>query len=246
MLVPVEERPRPDAGGRDAQRQTGRGVVEVVDAARREASRGSSARWRRECGLWICGWASPTPDGAASSGVEPSVHHGFVTMCYHGIPKRSKIGRDDRIRTSDPLTPSQVRYQAAPHPEICSIRRNFGLAEARRRTACPSASRRSYESFLLLRGLRGLHGLRALLRRDFRRRELERLRAWATAADDGCSRQHHRSLSQPRFTCRIRSRASLPQQLAEPVDSVAAGAGCSSAASAAPPRASTPRRTAGA
>ena len=28
-----------------------------------------------------------------------------------------KIGRDDWIRTSDPLTPSQVRYQAAPHPE---------------------------------------------------------------------------------------------------------------------------------
>jgi hypothetical protein len=27
------------------------------------------------------------------------------------------IGRDDWIRTSDPLTPSQVRYQAALHPE---------------------------------------------------------------------------------------------------------------------------------
>src|SRR6188474_2956053 len=26
------------------------------------------------------------------------------------------IGRDDRIRTCDPLTPSQVRYQAALHP----------------------------------------------------------------------------------------------------------------------------------
>ena len=26
-------------------------------------------------------------------------------------------GRDDWIRTSDPLTPSQVRYQAALHPE---------------------------------------------------------------------------------------------------------------------------------
>ena len=26
------------------------------------------------------------------------------------------IGRDDWIRTSDPLTPSQVRYQTAPHP----------------------------------------------------------------------------------------------------------------------------------
>jgi hypothetical protein len=31
-------------------------------------------------------------------------------------PVRSVNGRDDWIRTSDPLTPSQVRYQAAPHP----------------------------------------------------------------------------------------------------------------------------------
>ena len=28
------------------------------------------------------------------------------------------FGRDDWIRTSDPLTPSQVRYQAAPHPDF--------------------------------------------------------------------------------------------------------------------------------
>ena len=28
-----------------------------------------------------------------------------------------KYGRDDWIRTSDPLTPSQVRYQAAPNPD---------------------------------------------------------------------------------------------------------------------------------
>ena len=28
-----------------------------------------------------------------------------------------KVGRDDRIRTCDPLTPSQVRYQAALHPD---------------------------------------------------------------------------------------------------------------------------------
>ena len=39
------------------------------------------------------------------------------------VRKLLKInGRDDWIRTSDPLTPSQVRYQAAPHPEICSRR----------------------------------------------------------------------------------------------------------------------------
>jgi hypothetical protein len=31
------------------------------------------------------------------------------------------IGRDDWIRTSDPLTPSQVRYQAALHPDLVTI-----------------------------------------------------------------------------------------------------------------------------
>jgi hypothetical protein len=34
-----------------------------------------------------------------------------------GISQRDRFGRDDWIRTSDPLTPSQVRYQAAPHPD---------------------------------------------------------------------------------------------------------------------------------
>jgi hypothetical protein len=31
-----------------------------------------------------------------------------------------KVGRDGGIRTHDPLTPSQVRYQAALHPELLS------------------------------------------------------------------------------------------------------------------------------
>src|SRR5690606_32748412 len=31
------------------------------------------------------------------------------------------IGRDDWIRTSDPLTPSQVRYQAALHPDPSNV-----------------------------------------------------------------------------------------------------------------------------
>ena len=38
--------------------------------------------------------------------------------CAPGVPLGGKIGRDDRIRTCDPLTPSQVRYQAALHPEL--------------------------------------------------------------------------------------------------------------------------------
>ena len=39
----------------------------------------------------------------------------------HKVPDLITSGRDDWIRTSDPLTPSQVRYQAAPRPEafIC-------------------------------------------------------------------------------------------------------------------------------
>ena len=37
----------------------------------------------------------------------------LLPQCYPVLPK---IDRDDRIRTCDPLTPSQVRYQAALHP----------------------------------------------------------------------------------------------------------------------------------
>jgi hypothetical protein len=37
-----------------------------------------------------------------------------LRMCY----PHEKIGRDGGIRTHDPLTPSQVRYQAALHPEL--------------------------------------------------------------------------------------------------------------------------------
>ena len=43
-----------------------------------------------------------------------------------------KFGRDDWIRTSDPLTPSQVRYQAAPRPDsVCALRRDYALARFR-------------------------------------------------------------------------------------------------------------------
>ncbi len=30
------------------------------------------------------------------------------------------IGRSERIRTSDPLVPNEVRYQAAPHSDLIS------------------------------------------------------------------------------------------------------------------------------
>ncbi len=35
----------------------------------------------------------------------------------NGFDVRVPVGRGERIRTSDPLLPKQVRYQAAPHPE---------------------------------------------------------------------------------------------------------------------------------
>ena len=35
-------------------------------------------------------------------------------------------GRDERIRTSDPHTPSVVRYQAALHPDKCqSMKKDY-------------------------------------------------------------------------------------------------------------------------
>ena len=43
---------------------------------------------------------------------------------------RVKTGRDDWIRTSDPLTPSQVRYQAAPHPDAAIVPRMDALVIA--------------------------------------------------------------------------------------------------------------------
>ena len=42
----------------------------------------------------------------------------LLPVCYLRRPLDAKFGRDDWIRTSDPLTPSQVRYQAAPHPVL--------------------------------------------------------------------------------------------------------------------------------
>ena len=36
-------------------------------------------------------------------------------MSYAGL---SIIGRCERIRTSDPFVPNEVRYQAAPHTDI--------------------------------------------------------------------------------------------------------------------------------
>ena len=43
-------------------------------------------------------------------------NRGPWTLPNHGRRTKKKDGRDAEIRTRDPLTPSQVRYQAALHP----------------------------------------------------------------------------------------------------------------------------------
>ena len=60
---------------------------------------------------------------------------------------KNKNGRDDRIRTCDPLVPSEVRYQAALHPDaivfylIFNIERSlvFNLYTARSNSVTDSA-----------------------------------------------------------------------------------------------------------
>src|SRR3954452_24855456 len=69
------------------------------------------------------GRLAPGPTAATSpevrimkfSGVNLLLGRSGIGRCHRGA-KTIEIGRDDWIRTSDPLTPSQVRYQAAPHP----------------------------------------------------------------------------------------------------------------------------------
>src|SRR5688572_13481673 len=53
----------------------------------------------------------PAITTATAAALTPSVD---ITESRSG---GGEFGRDDWIRTSDPLTPSQVRYQAALHPE---------------------------------------------------------------------------------------------------------------------------------
>ena len=44
---------------------------------------------------------------------------------WAGLPQIRKSGRDGGIRTHGPLTPSQVRYQAALHPVQAPARRRL-------------------------------------------------------------------------------------------------------------------------
>src|SRR6185503_16828517 len=51
-----------------------------------------------------------------------------ASMTLYHSQLLEKIGRDGGIRTHDPLTPSQVRYQAALHPVSGAGAPAFGLA----------------------------------------------------------------------------------------------------------------------
>ncbi len=62
------------------------------------------------------GGGGETPGGVFNGRTGHSQRPQPPSPCALGVPSRFKIGRDDWIRTSDPLTPSQVRYQTAPHP----------------------------------------------------------------------------------------------------------------------------------
>jgi|NGEPerStandDraft_6_1074524.scaffolds.fasta_scaffold19740_4 hypothetical protein len=51
------------------------------------------------------------------SRVAESVQSGLTGDGRFGVGVKRKFGRGERIRTSDPLRPRQVRYQAALRPD---------------------------------------------------------------------------------------------------------------------------------
>ena len=60
--------------------------------------------------------------------VVETLHSGFrsrspwprIGWCYNLLIYRGKCGRSERIRTSDPLVPNEVRYQAALHSDVAT------------------------------------------------------------------------------------------------------------------------------
>ncbi len=60
-----------------------------------------------------------------------------------------KIGRSERIRTSDPLVPNEVRYQAALHSDIAILRRHCLTSRRARGRAFASAPLYSFPAWRL-------------------------------------------------------------------------------------------------
>src|SRR5690625_2600986 len=77
----------------------------------------ASALPRSDAGTapWSSGWKKPTIRCTA-----PSALAGIVWQAGPRKPHENRIGRGGRIRTDDHLSPRQVRYQAALHPDQVS------------------------------------------------------------------------------------------------------------------------------
>ena len=90
------------------------------------------ARSNRTAGDSRASAAGSRPGGGLRGSATLAQGDKGVSRCYLCVTLNTKIGssegrnlsynpmksgRDDWIRTSDPLTPSQVRYQTAPHPD---------------------------------------------------------------------------------------------------------------------------------
>ncbi len=78
-------------------------------------------------------------DGTECGCVAPSLTLGiFSAKPSPGWFRLAEDGRGDRIRTCDPLFPKQMRYQAAPLPDIFFSHETGGLNPLRRNLVGPA------------------------------------------------------------------------------------------------------------
>ena len=94
--------------------------------ARTRPCKGENVWARNPCdaGTWrIHATRAPIRPRASAKATRDKIATHISTCCFGNKKARLRragleaSGRDDWIRTSDPLTPSQVRYQTAPRPE---------------------------------------------------------------------------------------------------------------------------------
>ena len=92
-------------------------------------------------GRWHRGWSAAR---SRSHGSTPSSNMTNGSSCKLLKSQRKVIGRGERIRTSDPLLPKQVRYQAALRPDYDNglpAKGSARMAQAAREAACCSLNR---------------------------------------------------------------------------------------------------------